>query len=222
MDIESQGSSFTFNREPISAINLVDHKKFSYITDPMYNEEQQPDQLPKIFSMDALFSDNTFEHIIQIIRPNILGQVSQRSRKAFDEEIVSLKSQLLNLVSVLEDLQTNRSEFYASLLERTSKKLNTSLEQKLLHVRKHRDTLLNTTNFPKEVDGTLEAYIEDFCSLRDFDFKSQTKELLHSLSIPFTMIQQEVDKIRSFLNKLQVKVRSVITYWVLHALFFRL
>ena len=211
MDIESLGSAFTYHGEPISAINRLDHKKFIYITDPMYNLPEQQDNLPTIFSIDTLFSDNTFERLIQTIRPSLITRISQKSRKAFDEEIVNLKSQLLELVATLDDLQSNRSEFYESLLERAFKKLNITLEQKLQHLRKHRDTLLNSTKFPKEVDATLEEYIEDFYSLRDFDFKSQTKDLMHSLSIPFTLIHQEVEKVRSFLTKLQAKVRSART-----------
>ena len=98
-------------------------------------------------------------------------------------------------------------------------KLNKTLEAELNSLKASRDPLLNVTKFPKEADERLEAYLREYCSLKDFDFKNETQELLQNLCIPFTAMEQKVDKIHQYLNKLQNKVKRELIIVLLSAIF---
>lgn len=207
---EPQGSLFTFHEKPILAIEVAEREKFTYITEP--KDFREPELQPEIFSsilpIRDLFSDGTFEQIIQNVKSNAVEQLLKGSRKAFDKEIINLKSKLLHLVAMLEDIQTNTPEFYNSLLDRAIEKLNKMLEAKLNSLKTNRDSLLNGTKFPKEADERFEAYIREYFSLKDLDSKNETQMLIDNLSIPFASMEKEASNIQSLLSKLHQKVRE--------------
>ena len=208
MNLKSPCGSFTFMGETIYGVDLSDHNKFSYIIDPKNPSlTQQPDPQPTIFSIDALFSDNALEQLLQATRSKIINHVSQESHKVFHQRMTMLKTHLSKLVIALDKLQSSSAEFYDSLLERSSTKLARTLERKLNSLKIHRDTLRNENKFPDEVDGTLETYLKDICSFQNPDFDGPLAELNSDLSVPFTSMEREANKIESLIKELQNKVR---------------
>ena len=212
-----QASLFTFGGKPILAIDLTNDNNFNfqYITaDPQENNrillQQQSDPLSTTLSIDELFSDTTFEKLVQNAKTTILTQISEEFRKIFNQGITDLKSQLFDIVAKLEDLQSSTLEFHTCLLERASKTLNSALEEKLTNLKKSRDILLSNVKSPKEVDKNLEAYVRDLWLIKQFDFKDQIQAFTLNSRIPLSEMKEKVNELRSYFERFQNKLRQQI------------
>ena len=165
---EPQDSLFTFHEKPILAIEVAEREKFTYITEP--KDFREPELQPEIFSsilpIRDLFSDGTFEQIIQNVKSNAVEQLLKGSRKAFDKEIINLKSKLLHLVAMLEDIQTNTPEFYNSLLDRAIEKLNKMLEASLTVLKLTEILFSMGPNFQRKLMNDLKLILENISPLK--------------------------------------------------------